>query len=426
MTSLTTPDAVRARAAELDAADPLAGYRERFVPMGEGQGAEAGEVFAYLDGNSLGRPLKAAGEALQDIVAGAWGTRLIRSWDEQWMELPLRLGDRVGQVALSAAAGQVVVADSTTVMLYKLLRAGLDAARAADPARRQIVVDTENFPTDRYVAEGIAAECEAELVWIEPDPATGVTVEQVREAVGPTTAVVLLSHVAYKSAWIADLPEITRIVHEAGALVLWDLCHSAGVVPVELDAHEVDLAVGCTYKYLNGGPGAPAFGYVAARHQGTMRQPIQGWMGHAVPFVMGPGYEPSPGMRRFISGTPPILGMVPLGEMVELLDEAGLPAVTSKAGQLTDFVVEVAEGLLARHGVRVDSPTDPARRGGHVTLGHPSSRELTARLWEAGVIPDFREPDGIRIGMSPLSTSFAEVAEGLLVLDRLLEGAEQG
>lgn len=422
MSTLTTPDAVRARAAELDAADPLAGYRERFVPMGEGRGAEAGEVLAYLDGNSLGRPLKAAGEALDRIVREAWGTRLIRSWDEQWMDLPLRLGDRVGEVALGAAPGQVVVADSTTVMIYKFLRAGLEAARTADPARRQIVVDTENFPTDRYIAEGIAAECDAELVWIEPDPATGVTVDGVREAVGPATAVVLLSHVAYKSAWIADLPGITRAVHEAGALVLWDLCHSAGVIPVDLDAHEVDLAVGCTYKYLNGGPGAPAFGYVAARHQASMRQPIQGWMGHAEPFRMGPGYEPSPGMRRFISGTPPVLGMVPLGEMVELLAEAGMPAVTAKAADLTAFVVEVAEGLLARHGVRVDSPADPARRGGHITLGHPDSRELTARLWEAGVVPDFRNPDGIRIGMSPLSTSFAEVAEGLLVLDGLLAG----
>ena len=422
MTTLSTPEAVRARAAELDAADALGPLRERFVPM-DACGTTGGAVLSYLDGNSLGRPLKSAGEALDRIVHQEWGTRLIRSWDEQWMELPLRLGDRLGEVALGAAAGQVVVADSTTVLLYKLLRAGLAAARSSDPARRQIVVDTENFPTDRYLAEGIAAECDAELVWIEPDPATGVTTEQVRDAVGPATAVVLLSHVAYKSAWIADLPEITRVVHEAGGLVLWDLCHSAGVVPVDLDAHEVDLAVGCSYKYLNGGPGAPAFGYVAARHQEVMTQPIQGWMGHAEPFVMGPGYRPSPGMRRFISGTPPVLGMVPLGEMVELLAEAGLPAVNAKAADLTAFVVEVAGGLLSRHGVRVESPADPARRGGHITLGHPAARELTARLWGAGVIPDFREPDGIRIGMSPLSTSFAEVAEGLLTLDGLL--AEQ-
>ena len=425
MSTLTTPDAVRARAAELDAADPLAGYRDRFVPMGEGTGAEGGEVFSYLDGNSLGRPLKAAGEALDRIVRQDWGTQLIRSWDEQWMERPLQLGDRLGEVALGAAPGQVVVADSTTVMLYKLLRAGLAAARAQDPDRREIVVDTENFPTDRYIAEGIAAECDADLVWIAPDPATGVTVDEVRSAVGPRTAVVLLSHVAFKSAFVADLPTITRVVHEAGALVLWDLCHSAGVVPVDLDAHQVDLAVGCSYKYLNGGPGAPAFGYVAARHQGELTQPIQGWMGHAEPFTMGPGYQPSPGMRRFISGTPPILGMVPLGEMVELVAEAGLPQVTAKARELTEFVVQVADELLARHGVEVQSPRDPERRGGHVTLGHPAAREVTARLWEAGVVPDFRNPGGIRIGMSPLSTSFGEVAEGLLVIDRLLEELDE-
>ena len=424
MTTLDTPDAVRTRAAELDAADDLAHLRERFVPM-DACGTVGGAVLSYLDGNSLGRPLKSAAEALDRIVSEAWGTRLIRSWDEQWMELPLRLGDRLGEVALGAAPGQVVVADSTTVMLYKLLRGGLAAARAEDPARRQVVVDTGNFPTDRYVAEGIAAECDAELVWIDADPGTGVTTDQVRDAVGSATAVVLLSHVAYRSAWVADLPAITQVVHEAGGLVLWDLCHSAGVVPVDLDEHQVDLAVGCSYKYLNGGPGAPAFGYVAARHQERMTQPIQGWMGHAEPFVMGPGYQPSPGMRRFISGTPPVLGMVPLGEMVELVAEAGLPQVTAKARALTAFVAEAADGLLTRHGVRVDSPREADRRGGHVTLGHPAARQVTARLWQEGVIPDFREPDGIRIGMSPLSTSFAEVAEGLLVIDRLLEELDE-
>ncbi|ACV05303.1 aminotransferase class V-fold PLP-dependent enzyme [Kytococcus sedentarius] len=425
MTSLNTPDAVRARAAELDAADELAHLRERFVPM-DACGTVGGAVLSYLDGNSLGRPLKSAAEALDRIVSEAWGTRLIRSWDEQWMELPLRLGDRLGEVALGAAPGQVVVADSTTVMLYKLLRAGLAAAQAADPARREIVVDTGNFPTDRYVAEGIAAECDAELVWIEADAGTGVTTEQVRDAVGSATAAVVLSHVAYRSAYVADLPAITQVVHEAGGLVLWDLCHSAGVVPVDLDEHEVDLAVGCSYKYLNGGPGAPAFGYVAARHQERMTQPIQGWMGHAEPFVMGPGYQPSPGMRRFISGTPPVLGMVPLGEMVELVADVGLPALTAKATALTEFAIEVTDGLLTRHGVSVDSPRDPAQRGGHVTLGHPAAREVIAALWEQGVIPDFREPDGVRLGMSPASTSFAEVAEGLLLLDAELERAGRG
>lgn len=404
---------LRARAAQLDAADPLRHCREVFVPAGEGEDS----VVAYLDGNSLGRPLLASAERITRLIAHDWGTRLIRSWDEQWMDLPLRLGDRIGSVCLGAAAGQTVVADSTTVLLYKLLRA---AVAAAGPERPQIVLDSENFPTDRYVAEGVAAETGAELVWLEPDPATGVRVEDVAAVVGPRTGVVLLSHVAYKSAWIADLPEITRVVHEAGGLVLWDLCHSVGVLPVDLDVHGVDLAVGCTYKFLGGGPGAPAFAYVAERHQGAMRQPIQGWMGHARVFEMGPGYEAGAGMRSWISGTPPVLGMVGIEDTVDLIESVGLAAVTAKAVALGDFVGEAVEAQLAGSGVRVASPSEAGRRGGHVTLAHPRSRELCAQLWREGVIPDFREPDGIRLGLSPLSTSFGEVAEALMRIEALL------
>ena len=404
---------LRARAAELDAADPLRECRELFVPAGAGADA----VVAYLDGNSLGRPLRASAERISRLVAHDWGTRLIRSWDEQWMDLPTRLGDRIGSVCLGAAAGQTVVADSTTVLLYKLLRA---AVAAAGPERPEIVLDSENFPTDRYVAEGVAAETGAELVWLHPDPATGVTVEHVAAAVGPRTGVVLLSHVAYKSAWIADLPEITRVVHDAGGLVLWDLCHSAGVLPVGLDAAGVDLAVGCTYKFLGGGPGAPAFAYVARRHQAAMRQPVQGWMGHARVFEMGPSYEAGEGMRAWISGTPPVLGMVAMEDTVDLIESVGLEAVAAKAVALGDFVVAAVDARLAASGVRVASPRDPGRRGGHVTLAHPRSREVCAQLWGEGVIPDFREPDGIRLGLSPLSTSFAEVAEALLRIEELL------
>lgn len=416
MSGLSTPVAVRGRAAEIDAADPLATFRDRFLPMGEG----GEEVVAYLDGNSLGRPLRASAERLDHLVRHDWGTRLIRSWDERWMELPLTLGDRLGEVCLGAAPGQTVVADSTTVMLYKLLRAAV--GRAARQGRTEIVLDTENFPTDRYVAEGIADETGCRLVWLDPDPTTGVTLEQVQGVLGPRTGVVLLSHVAYTSAWVADLPAITAAAHEAGALVLWDLCHSAGVLPSDLDAHDVDLAVGCTYKYLNGGPGAPAFGYVARRLQDELAQPIQGWMGHAAPFVMGPGYEPGTGMRRFISGTPPVVGMTAVADMVELLGEAGLDRVRAKGASLTGFVVEVADGLLARHGLTVGSPREEGRRGSHVLLVHPEARRLCAQLWERGVIPDFREPRSIRVGLSPLSTSAAEVAEGLLVLDEMLSG----
>ena len=402
-------EAVRDRAAALDAADPLRHCRERYVP--------ADGLVAYLDGNSLGRPLRATAQRLADLVAHDWGSRLIRSWDEQWMELPLRLGDRIGEVCLGAAPGQTVVGDSTTVMLYKLLRA---AVAAAGPQRPEIVLDTANFPTDRYVAEGIAAETGAGLVWLEPEPTKGVTPDLVAGALTDRTGVVLLSHVAYTSAWIADLPEITRLAHDAGALVLWDLCHSVGVVPSDLDAHDVDLAVGCTYKFLGGGPGAPAFGYVAARHQERLRQPIQGWMGHAEPFVMGPGYRPGPGMRAFISGTPPVLGMVGIEDTVDLIDEVGLDAVRDKAVRLGDFVLEGVDSLLADHGVRVLSPRGGTRRGGHVTIGHPRFREITRELWAQDVIPDFREPDGIRLGLAPLSTSYAEVAEALVRIEALL------
>lgn len=400
---------LRDKAAQLDASDPLRHCRDLYLP--------ADGLVAYLDGNSLGRPLRATAERITDLVTHDWGSRLIRSWDEQWMELPLRLGDRIGEVCLGAAPGQTVVGDSTTVMLYKLLRA---AVAAAGPERPEIVLDTENFPTDRYVAEGIAAETGAELVWIHPEPTKGVTPDLVSAALTERTGVVLLSHVAYTSAWIADLPEITRRVHDAGALVLWDLCHSVGVVPSDLDAHDVDLAVGCTYKFLGGGPGAPAFGYVAARHQERLRQPIQGWMGHAAPFVMGPGYRPGPGMRAFISGTPPVLGMVGIEDTVDLIDEVGLDAVRDKAIGLGRFVLEGVDELLAAHGVRVLSPREDAQRGGHVTIGHDRFREITRELWAQDVIPDFREPDGIRLGLSPLSTSFGEVAEALVRIEALL------
>ncbi len=403
---------LRTRAAELDASDPLRGTRDLFVPAGGGDDV----VTAYLDGNSLGRPLRATAQRLDDLVRRDWGTRLIRSWDERWMELPTRLGDRLGEVCLGAAAGQTVIADSTTVLLYKLLR----AAVAADPERDEIVLDSENFPTDRYVAEGIAAETGARLVWVEPAPEEGVTPEQVAAVVGPRTAVVLVSQVAYKSAWLADLPGITRAAHDVGALVLWDLCHSAGVVPVDLDEHEVDLAVGCSYKYLNGGPGAPAFAYVASRHQGRLRQPIQGWMGHARVFEMGPAYEAGTGMRSWISGTPPVLGMVGIEDTVDLVERVGLDAIRSKAAALGDFVVDAVDARLAAHGVRVVSPRDAQQRGGHVTIAHPRSREIYQQLWSEGVVPDFREPDGIRLGLAPLSTSYAEVAHALVRIEELL------
>lgn len=333
------------------------------------------------------------------------------------MELPTRLGDRLGAVCLGAAPGQTVVADSTTVILYKMLRA---AVAAAGSERPEIVLDSENFPTDRYVAEGVAAETGARLVWIDPDPDEGVTADQVAAVVGERTGVVLVSQVAYKSAWVADVAAIARVAHDAGALLISDVCHSAGLLPVELDRDGVDLAVGCSYKFLGGGPGAPAFGYVATRHQERLRQPVQGWMGHADPFVMGPGYRAGTGMRAWISGTPPVLGMVGIEDTVDLLERVGLEQVRATSLTLGQLVIDAADGLLARHDVRVVSPRDPERRGGHVTLAHPRSREVCAQLWREDVIPDFREPDGIRLGLSPLSTSHTEVARALERVDALL------
>ena len=381
--------------------DPLASYRERF--------AGTDTHLVYFDGNSLGRPLTVTAERLRDFVLEEWGGRLIRGWDERWFDLPLSLGDEIGRVCLGAAPGQVAIADSTTVLLYKLMR----AAVAARPGRSEIVIDRDNFPTDRYVAAGVAEELGLTLRWIEVDTAAGVTTEQVAAAVGPDTALVVVSHVAYRSAWIADLPELTRIAHEAGALVLADLCHSAGAVPVELDEWGVDLAVGCTYKYLNGGPGSPAFVYVAERLLDELVQPIRGWMGAADPFVMGPDYAPAAGIRRFLSGTPPVLGMLAIQDMLALIAEAGIDLVRAKSVALTAYAVELADDLLGPVGVGLASPRDPARRGGHVTLTHPRMREVTAALWKRDVIPDYRDPDGLRIGLSPLSTSFAEVARGL-------------
>jgi len=382
-------------------ADPLAWYRDLFV------GAD--QPLVYFDGNSLGRPLKATVEHLARFVEHEWGGRLIRGWDELWMEQPLRLGDELGRVALGAAPGQTAIGDSTTVLLYKLMRAGV----AARPGRTELVIDRDNFPTDRYVAEGVARECGLTVRWIDSDPETGVTVEQVRQVVGEQTALVVLSHVAYRSAWIAEADEITRLVHDAGGLVLWDLCHSAGAVPVELDTWGADLAVGCTYKYLNGGPGSPAFCYVAERHLETITQPIQGWMGNSEVFLMGPDYVPHPSIRRMLSGTPPILAMVALQDMLALIDDVGIDAIRAKSTALTELTIELAEQHLTSYAVQVASPRDPARRGGHVNLTHPRMADVTALLWERDVIPDYRDPGGLRIGLSPLSTSYDEVERGI-------------
>lgn len=394
-----------AEASALDAADPLRAYRDRYV--------SAETPLVYFDGNSLGRPLRVTAERIAAFVADEWGGRLIRAWDESWMDLPYSLGDALGASVIGAAAGQTVVGDSTTVLLYKLVRAAFDAQRTADPSRVEIVVDSDNFPTDRYVVEGIAAERGGRVRWIDSDRTAGVDAAQLQEVLGPQTALVVLSHVAYRSGYMADGAALTSLAHEAGALMLWDLCHSAGSVPVHLDAWDADLAVGCTYKYLGGGPGSPAFAYVAVQHQQALSQPIHGWMGAEDVFAMGPEYRPGPGMRRFLSGTPSILAMQPLRDSVEQIAAAGIDAVRAKSIALTEFAVRLADAWLTPLGVRLASPADPARRGGHITLSHPAMREVTARLWTQDVIPDYRDPAGLRIGLAPLSVSFAEVLDGM-------------
>jgi kynureninase len=397
-----------ATASHLDAVDPLARFRSRFVA------ADDPSIIAYLDGNSLGRPLVATGERLAAFVAGEWGHGLIRSWDEPWMAEPVTVGDRLAEVVLGAAPGQAVVADSTSVLLYKLMRAGIGAR----PGRDEVLIDRDNFPTDRFVMEGVAAECGLSVRYLSAPRDSGVRPADVASAVSERTALVVLSHVAYRSGFIADMAAITRAAHDAGALMLWDLCHSAGVVPVELDAGDVDLATGCTYKYLNGGPGSPAFCYVAARLQEELRQPIWGWMGASDPFAMGPAYLPSQGIRKFISGTPPVLAMQPLKYMVELIAEAGLAAVREKSVALTEHAIALADEVLAPLGARLASPRAAAERGSHITVDHESFAAVTAALWQGGVIPDFRPPDGIRIGLSPLSTSFAELERGVEAIAR--------
>ena len=398
---MTTP--ALARAAALDAEDPLRSYRDLFI------GAQDPEIPAYLDGNSLGRPLRASLDRMKAFIVEEWGGRLIRGWDEKWFELPITIGDMLAATVLGAAAGQTTIGDSTTVLLYKLARGAI----ALRPGRTEIVVDRDNFPTDRYVLESIAHDLGLTLRWIESDPRGGVDERELAAVVSERTALVVLSHVAYRSAYLLDAAAAVRVTHEAGALLLLDLCHSVGSVPLELDSWGVDFAVGCTYKYLNGGPGSPAFAYVRAEYLDEFRQPVWGWMGRDRPFEMAQGYQPAQGIRRMLSGTPPILGMLAIQDTLELIGEVGMPAVRAKSVALTEYALELARDQLVPLGVEISSPLDPDRRGGHIMIDHPRFDEVTGALWSRGVIPDFRPPRGLRVGLSPLSTSFAEVARGL-------------
>ena len=397
------------RAAELDASDPLARFRDRFV-------IDDPDV-VYLDGNSLGRLPRATAERLRAVVEEEWGGELIRGWDH-WIDEPGRVGDRIAPL-VGAGHGEIVVSDSTTVNFYKLAHAALEAR----PGRRVVVTDRENFPTDRYVLEGLAGTRDLEIAWLAPNPIDGPTVDHVAAALADhpgDVPLVTLSHVNYRSAAIADMAAITALAHDAGALVVWDLCHSAGAIEVDLERAGVDLAVGCTYKFLNGGPGAPAFLYVRRGLQGELRNPIQGWFGQRDQFAMAQGYDPAAGIVQWLTGTPGMLALAAVDEAVGLTAEAGMPAIRAKGIALTEFAIELTDARLAEHGCSVGSPRDAARRGAHVAIRHPEAKRLTRELIARGVIPDFREPDTIRFGLSPLTTTFGDVSRGIEAIRLLL------
>ncbi len=382
-------DALRALTREdalaLDAADPLAAFRERFV-------LDDPEL-VYADGNSLGRRPLATADALQALAA-TWGTELVGGW-EDWIAWPTRMGDELGTALLGARPGETVVCDSVTVNLYKLARAAL----ATRPG--VVVCDAEEFPTDRYVLHALGRE----VVRCPP------TAEALREAcAGREVALVVFSLVHYRSGALADMAGVSAVAHEHGALVLWDLSHAVGAVGVDLPGAGADLAVGCTYKYLNGGPGAPAFLWVREGLVEELTSPIPGWFGAADQFAMGPSYAPAPGIARFLAGTPPIVALAAVEPGVALLAEAGMERVAAKGRALTGLAIALHDQWLAELGFVLGTPRDPWARGAHVALHHPEAWPITRALIErARVLPDFRRPDVVRLGFPALTTSFAEV-----------------
>ncbi len=383
----------------LDAADPLAGYRERFA-LPEG--------VIYLDGNSLGPLPRATVAATSELVTRAWGERLIRSWNEGWIDAPERLGAKIAPL-IGAGTDEVIVADSTSVNLYKLVVAAL----RLDPARRVVVSEAGNFPTDLYVVEGaVAAVPGAELRVVERGA--------LAEALGDDTALLLLTHLHYKTAARFDMAAWTKRAHDAGALMCWDLSHSAGAVAVDLHAAGADLAVGCGYKYLNGGPGAPAFLYVAKRWQERLANPLSGWMGHAAPFDFVDDYRPAAGMKRWLTGTPSVLGLGALESGLDIWAGVDMAQVEAKSAAL--WGIFHAAGTSA--GLECVTPTASAERGSHISFRHPHAYEIVQALIAKGVIGDFRDPDILRFGLTPLTLSHAEVARAGEMLRDIIESGE--
>jgi kynureninase len=400
----------RADAEARDAEDALAPFRDRFVI--------ADDDVVYVDGNSLGRLPRETRRRL-DQLAEEWAARLVRGWLD-WIDAPSAVGDLLAEGVLGARPGEVLACDSTTVNLYKLAGAVL-AERAG-----AIVTDAAEFPTDRYVLEGLAARERRELRLLAGDPVFGPQAEDVAAAcAGGDVALVVLSHVHYRSGALADLPAITEAARGAGALVLWDLSHAAGAVPMRLADAGADLAVGCTYKYLNAGPGAPAYLYVRSELQSRLRSPIQGWFGQREQFLMERAYEPADGIARFLAGTPSILGLAAVEVGARLVAEAGVDAIAAKGRALTAYAVELADAWLAPLGFELASPREAERRGAHVALRHPDAWRICRALIErARVVPDFRGPDFVRVGLPPLYTRFVDVWDALDRLRRLVERGE--
>lgn len=410
------PDSIdRSYAQRLDADDPVAWLLDEFVV--------SDPDLIYLDGNSLGRLPKRTRARLAEVVEQEWGAGLIRSWHD-WIGAPQRVGDLVGEALLGAAGGQVLVCDNTTTNLYKLAAAALDDIVAREPGRRLVVTDRGNFPTDRYVLEGLAAQRGLELRLLDLDPLAPITAAVLEPVLDDDLALLSLSLVDYRSAALADMAGIERAVAPTGAHLVWDLSHAVGAVPVDLDAAGASLAVGCTYKYVNGGPGAPAFLYVRRDLQERLRQPIWGWFGQRAQFGMGDSYDPVPGIGRNATGTPPVLGIAAVEEGAGLLAAAGIAALRAKSIGLTELLVALHDAWLVDLGFELASPRDATARGSHVSLAHPEAYRISQALIAAGVIPDFRGPDRLRLGLAPATTSYTQVWDAIDRLRLIVAGGE--
>ena len=395
----------RAAMEALDRADPLRPFRDRFVVP---------EGVVYLDGNSLGMMPRAAAARARRVVEVEWAHGLISSWnDHGWIDLPLRTGARLAPL-VGAAADEVVVCDSTSINLFKALASAL----ALRPGRRTIVTNAGNFPTDVYVAEGLCRLLGegATLRRVEPRDLAG--------ALDDGVAAVAYSHVDYKSARIEDMAGLTAAIHAAGALAIWDLSHSVGAVPVDLAGADADFAVGCGYKYLNGGPGAPAFLFAARRHHDAMRQPLSGWLGHAAPFAFEDSYRPAPGMARMIAGTPPVLSMSVLEEAIGIVAEAGIERLRAKSMRMTALLAELVAQECADSGLVLASPDAPERRGSHLVFAHEEGYAIVQALKARGVVGDFRAPDLVRLGIAPLYLSYVELWDAVQRLKAVMATGE--